>query len=509
MKAAVYVRVSTEAQTEKFSLPAQKKMLTEYCERQGWTYTLFEDAGISGETIEARPAFLKLLKDAEAKRFDVALAVEMERFSRDKDMYDWLKIGQIFGKAGIKFGTPSQLLDANNDEDWFMSVLFGALSAREKKKLLARSMRGKTEATRQGRYIGSRAPFGYYVDHSTLLIAEKEAKIVRRIFTLAQSGMAGGSIRDLLNSEGVPTPAAMRGDIRAGKYWWEGGISKIIRDRTYIGEAQWNGTPFKVPAIVDVGTFEAVQKSRASRVKMFSKRSERIYPLSGLLFCAECGARLHGESVNKGKNRYYSHRLEKSKTNRRHRWRADRLEEAVSTEAMKILMAPETVAKLAKEQTEFGSRDEVLVRLDAVADQITELPAARERITDAYQEGTIDKAEWKRRLSDLEDRKARLEAERDTLQAQAGQQVADEAATKQVAELLSRYESMVVLHSTTLNGAAPINTAAYLKSVSPNLKIADLRTLIRKVTVKLDGSLKFEGLIPLCANESSSLRLVS
>ncbi len=109
----------------------------------------------------------------------------------------------------------------------------------------------------------------------------------------------------------------------------------------------------------------------------------------------------------------------------------------------------------------------------------------------------------------LEDRKARLEAERDTLQAQAGQQVADEAATKQVAELLSRYESMVVLHSTTLNGAAPINTAAYLKSVSPNLKIADLRTLIRKVTVKLDGSLKFEGLIPLCANESSSLRLVS
>jgi site-specific DNA recombinase len=495
MKAAIYVRVSTEAQTEKFSLPAQKKMLTEHCERQGWTFTLYEDAGISGETIEARPAFRKLLKDAEAKRFDVALAVEMERFSRSTDLFDWLQIRQTFRKAGVKFGTPAQLFDPDDAEDRFLTLLFGGLATREKEKLLVRSLRGKAEATRQGRYIGARAPFGYYVDGGTLLVKESEAKIVRRVFELAQAGNSLSAIRDIFNDEGIPTPEKMRGGIRAGTSWWAGVIREILRDRTYAGEGAWNGIALKVPAIIDPGTFETVQKFRATRVRLASKKAQNLYPLAGMLFCAECGARLHGESLNKGRNRYYAHRLDKSRSNKRHRWNANRLEETVYAEAMRILMAPETVAKLAKGQIELTGRDEVLLRLDAVEDQIAKLPTARERITDAYQEGTIDKPEWKRRLSELEDRKARLEAERDTLKAQAGQEAADEATTKQVAELLNRYQGMVVLHSTSFNGSAPVN-AAFLKGMSPALKVADLRTLIRRVTVKLDGSLKFEGLIP-------------
>ncbi len=497
MKAAIYLRVSTADQVEKFSLPAQKKMLTEYCERQGWTFTLYEDAGISGETIEARPAFRKLLKDAEAKRFDVALAVEMERFSRSTDLFDWLQIRQTFRKAGIKFGTPAQLFDPDDLEDRFLSILFGALAAREKEKFVARSMRGKAEATRQGRYVGSRAPFGYHVDGGALLVKEEEAKVVRRAFLLARSGLSVCGIRDLFSREGVPTPAAMRGSMQAGKAWWAGPISEILRDSTYTGEAQWNGIAFKVPPIVDAGEFEATQKILAERAKTTDKHARRVYPLSGLLFCAECGVRLYGEAMNKGRNRYYAHRLDKFNSKSKcHRWRADRLEKAVSAEAMKILMAPETIAKLAKGQSKFTGHDEVLLRLDVVADQIAKLPAARERITDAYEEGTIDKAEWKRRLSNQEDRKARLEGERDTLKAQAGQQTANETETKQVAELISRYEGMVILHTTTLQGE-PIDTAARLRGIVPDLKVADLRTLIRKVTVKLDGSLRFEGLVPL------------
>ncbi len=54
MRAALYLRVSTAEQADRYSLPAQRRMLTEYCEHQGWQYLVYEDAGISEEMIEAR-----------------------------------------------------------------------------------------------------------------------------------------------------------------------------------------------------------------------------------------------------------------------------------------------------------------------------------------------------------------------------------------------------------------------------------------------------------------------
>ena len=130
MKAALYLRVSTDAQTERFSLPAQRRILAEFCERQGWQYEVYEDAGISGETISARPAMQRLLRDAQAKAFGVALAVEVERFSRSTDLFDWLAIRKTFRDAGIRWGTPSQLFAPDDPEDGFLTVLFGALAAR-------------------------------------------------------------------------------------------------------------------------------------------------------------------------------------------------------------------------------------------------------------------------------------------------------------------------------------------------------------------------------------------
>src|SRR5205809_968283 len=114
MKAALYVRVSTEAQTEKFSLPAQRRILTEYAERQKWEYEIYEDAGISGETLDARPAMQRLLWDVAAGRVGVALAMELTRFSRSRDLFDWLTIRKTFRTAGIQWGTPQQLFSPDD-----------------------------------------------------------------------------------------------------------------------------------------------------------------------------------------------------------------------------------------------------------------------------------------------------------------------------------------------------------------------------------------------------------
>jgi site-specific DNA recombinase len=131
-KAALYLRVSTPDQAEKFSLPAQRRALVGYCEREGWAYIIYEDAGISGETIEARPQMRRLLQDAAAGKFEIALAVEMERFSRSRDGADLAVIKRVFRESAIRFGTPAQLFNPEDVEDDFISSLLGLLASREK-----------------------------------------------------------------------------------------------------------------------------------------------------------------------------------------------------------------------------------------------------------------------------------------------------------------------------------------------------------------------------------------
>ena len=100
MRAALYFRVSTAEQVEKLSLSAQRRLLAEYAERQDWEYEIYEDPGISGETLDARPEMLRLLHDARAGCVQVAVAIEMERFSRSQDLLDWLVIKQATAEKG-------------------------------------------------------------------------------------------------------------------------------------------------------------------------------------------------------------------------------------------------------------------------------------------------------------------------------------------------------------------------------------------------------------------------
>ena len=64
MKVGIYVRVSSQHQAEKWSLPAQRDALAKHAEAKGWTWELYDEGGVSAESITARPVFQKLLLDA-------------------------------------------------------------------------------------------------------------------------------------------------------------------------------------------------------------------------------------------------------------------------------------------------------------------------------------------------------------------------------------------------------------------------------------------------------------
>jgi len=102
-RVAIYARVSTTEQAEEgYSIAEQERLLTEWCEKNGYiVHEVYADRGISGKSVKKRPALIKLLADAQNKQFDVVLVWKTNRLARN--ILDLLKIVEVFDQNYISF----------------------------------------------------------------------------------------------------------------------------------------------------------------------------------------------------------------------------------------------------------------------------------------------------------------------------------------------------------------------------------------------------------------------
>lgn len=302
LRAILYVRVSSDRQAEKWSPAAQRRALAEHCQRQGWTVVAtHEDLGISGATIAQRPGMLALLADVRRGAADVVLAVEQERFSRGSPR-DWDEFLTACEEGGAKFGTPSQILDPRGADDGFLADLAAALSRRERRKIIERTIRGLRERAASGLWLSGRPPTGYTLGaDGHLAIDEATAPVIRRIFDEVLAGRTFSEVAHRLNREGSRS--------ENGAAWSAIRVSRIIRNRVYCGElgyrsATHRGRPAREGAfvverahepIVSPARFAEVHAACVARARRHFPRSRRDgpYALSGLLLC-RCGRRMHG-----------------------------------------------------------------------------------------------------------------------------------------------------------------------------------------------------------------------
>jgi len=160
-----YIRVSTEAQAEKFSLPAQDNLTREVAAQHGWNILkVYRDEGFSGSLIEKRPAFFALLQDAAKRRFDAVIVTDFDRLTRPDNLRDLGRIQEVFIEHDIKIVTLSGVIDLSNDDQWFLSSLLGIVGAKERKKIVARMKRGIQAKKEAGWFYGGIAPSGYRWD---------------------------------------------------------------------------------------------------------------------------------------------------------------------------------------------------------------------------------------------------------------------------------------------------------------------------------------------------------
>ena len=215
MKAVIYTRVSTKLQVDKYSLPAQEKVLKDCIAKEGHEFIgIYTDAGISGETIEARPEFSRLLLDAQQKKFDAVWVVDQDRLSRG-DLGVLTLIKKIFRENNILICTPSQKISLNDVDSDLMSNIFGAFAQFERLKFIQRANRGRKIKAERGEWGGRTTPYGFSFDmekNKHLIINEEEAQIHRLIVHLfLDEGLGIKRIAAELNNRGQKN--------RAGRLW--------------------------------------------------------------------------------------------------------------------------------------------------------------------------------------------------------------------------------------------------------------------------------------------------
>lgn len=307
---ALYARVSTDAQIET-GLQSQLAELRRFviAKYPGEAMVEFIDDGYSGETLD-RPKMNELLSAARSKAFRVVIAYDPDRLSRDAA--DLLFLLKEVERAGVTLDFVRGGFE-QSDSGRMLLQMRGVIAQYERAQIKARTQRGRLEAARRGKYVGSRPPYGYDVTNGVLKPIETEVAIIKRIFSMVLAGESVRGIARKFNAEGIAPQRGIR--------WQTSSLYRILTNKTYVGitaynrrkvladkkrewrpESEW--IALASPILIDQVTFDRTQAQlKRNSLVLSGRNDQRTYMLRGLLRCGVCGGRM-GSNTSHGV-RYY------------------------------------------------------------------------------------------------------------------------------------------------------------------------------------------------------------
>lgn len=313
-----YSRVSSEEQAAHgISISAQRGILEAYATMTSSKIRIYEDAGYSGKNTN-RPALQQLLTDCRSGGVSTVVVWKLDRLSRS--LRDTLTIIEdVFQPRNITLVSVTESIDTSTPSGRMMLNLLASFAQLEREQDSDRVVMAHKHLARDCKYLGGHVPLGYRID------AEKHyqldpvtSPVVRRVFEmyLARSGYA--SILDYLNSftfEGTrKTPFnksdlnfMLKNEIYSGTY-----VRRLGADpRHRVTSPETIRIPGGVPAIISPEEWERVCALRdQSKTSAAIYSARKVYPLSGIVFCAGCGKLMHlnygGKDRSGAVQRYYT-----------------------------------------------------------------------------------------------------------------------------------------------------------------------------------------------------------
>lgn len=328
--AAIYIRLSREdrdkGNDESESIQNQRLILGAYAAEQGWrVYEYYIDEDWSGSNRD-RPAFHRMIRDAEAGKFNIVLVKTQSRFARDsKYIEDY--IHNFFSDNGIRFVSIVDNIDTQQIGSKLNSRVHAIFDEEQLDLLSANIRRSFDEKAKQGQFFGAMPPYGYKKDpedKNHLIIDDEAATVVRLIFEMTAAGYTYMAIAKYLNEHGYLIPSEYKrrqGYKIEGMYDRHMKIGKWTRDmvRTFLTNEVYRGTivnhkstvvNFRTKkkrnlpkeqhvkcehmheAIIDDELWDKVQDLRKSRRKSGGGDNGTKHPLSGKVFCT-CGSKMY------------------------------------------------------------------------------------------------------------------------------------------------------------------------------------------------------------------------
>ena len=333
---ALYERLSRDdfgkdddQQRESNSISNQKAMLEEFAARQGFTNIVhFTDDGISGTCFD-RPGFLAMMKEVEAGNVEYLCLKDMSRMGRD-----YLKVGQIMEilrQRGVRLIAINDGVDSARGDDDFTPFrnIMNEYYARDTSRKIRSTFQSKGKS---GKHLTGLVIYGYLWNEARdqWLVDPEAAEVVKRIFAMTIDGYGPYQIASKLKSEKILIPSAYLAQHGEGVNknksfkdvygWGSSTICNILEKREYLGhtinfktrkhfkdkkshyvpENEWTIFENTHEAIIDQQTFDLVQKIR-SKVRRYPDGWGETAPLTGLLYCADCGGKMYVHRTNNGK----------------------------------------------------------------------------------------------------------------------------------------------------------------------------------------------------------------
>lgn len=315
---AIYLRKSradleAEAHGEGDTLARHEHILMELAKSRALPIGAIYREIVSGERIANRPVMQQLLSEVEDGRWKGVLVTETSRLARG-DTIDQGIVAQAFKFSGTLIVTPSKTYDPTQeaDEEW---MEFGLFMSRQEYRMIRRRMTAGTRtAKKEGRYLASRAPYGYERCKLpgrgwSIRPIEPEAGVVRKIYEQFLSGKGAGEIASYLNLLGIPSPTE--------RAWVRQTVGLILRNPHYAGYIPSAVHPHKKllkdgqltvkrplnkqcelyegmhEAIIPRETWEETQRLLVQNHKpRVPSALQQHNPLAGLLCCDKCGKKM-------------------------------------------------------------------------------------------------------------------------------------------------------------------------------------------------------------------------
>ncbi len=327
----LYERLSRddELQGESNSISNQKKLLEEYAVGHGLPNpTHFTDDGISGTRFD-RPGFLSMMEEVEAENVECIVVKDMSRLGRD-----YLKVGQILEilrQKGVRLIAVNDGVDSSQGDDDFIPFrnIMNEWYARDTSKKIKSTFKTKGM---MGKHLTGTVIYGYLWNEARdqWIVDEEAAAVVKRIFAMTIEGYGPYQIACKLSEEQILIPSAYLAQYGEGVNknktfkdiygWGSSAVVEILKKREYLGhtvnfktrkhfkdkkshyvpEDEWTIFENTHEPIIDQQTFDLVQKIRGN-VKRYPNGWGEAAPLTGLLYCADCGGKMYVHRTNNGK----------------------------------------------------------------------------------------------------------------------------------------------------------------------------------------------------------------